>query len=205
MTQPVPVPNDYPTVINGQPLDADAWFNRIAQDVTVLKGASVTSKTATTTVTNRTDEVIIHTLTIAGGSSKQGSVYKLGVFGTGDIVGTPTLTLRARVGGIVGSVFGTIGITGVANTFRPWTLDFKLICMTTGATGAMSGVLVMTSRIPGATAPDNASTSMDGPASPQTIDTTIGQDVVITAQWSVASTSNTLRADAGEAYRIVAQ
>jgi hypothetical protein len=204
MTQPV-APNDYPIVVNGQPLDADAWFNRIAQDVTTLKGASVTSKTATTTVGNTVAETVVLTLTVPANIPKQGSAYKLGVFGTCDIVGTPGLTFRGRVGGIVGASFGAIGITGVANTQRPWKVEFDLVCMTAGLTGTWSGILLLNSRIGGATAPDNASTSMDTPFSPLAIDTTIGQDIVITAQWAVAAAGNVLRADAGYAYRIVAQ
>lgn len=48
--------NNYPTVINGQPVDATTWFNPVAQDLTALAAAfaptTAAIKTADQTVNN---------------------------------------------------------------------------------------------------------------------------------------------------------
>jgi hypothetical protein len=159
-----------------------------------------TAKTSTTTVSNTITETVLHTLTIPAGFAQVGMAFNLIVWGTADITGTPTLTTRVRLGGLGGTSYAAIGVGGVVNTQRPFRIESELICVTTGASATWLGTLQQADRVDGSA----GSTKLDVSTGTFIKDSTVSQDLVITAQWSVASVSNTLRADAGFIYYRIA-
>lgn len=152
------------------------------------------TKITTTTVSNTTSETSLMLWTIAANTAAQGSTYRIVVFGTADITGTPTGTFRLKLGG---TTLLTCAVTCAANTNRPWCARGELMCMTTGGAGTWRATFKLEDRMAAA-----EHWTMDTSASATTKDTTTGQGYEISFQWSVASSSNVLRADAGFARRL---
>lgn len=97
MTQPIP--NAYPTVINGAPVDADAWFNAVAIDLTKLKdsGAAWTAWTPTLTNLTQGDGTLLARYRRTGQTLDYRFRIKLGA---SSVVGTsPRFTLPFAVHG----------------------------------------------------------------------------------------------------------
>jgi hypothetical protein len=93
-----------------------------------------TVKITTTTVTNSTSETSLGSMTIPSGASQQ-TTYELRLWGTFDhTTGTPTLTLRAKIGG---TTFATFILTMPASTLtnKPWRAQIDIVCITTGVSG----------------------------------------------------------------------
>jgi len=155
-----------------------------------------TVKFTTTTVSNTTSETSVGSMTIPAGSSQQ-TTFMLELWGTFDhTTGTPTLTLRGKIGG---TTFATFIATMPASTLtnKPWRAQIKIVCITTGVSGTwrpeMHGSVELTT----------TTTPFCGiPSAATTKDTTANQTLEVTAQWSAASASNTLRCDAGIGYRL---
>jgi hypothetical protein len=185
-----------PAAGNGFVVDWDSWGKPVTDQLNAMVPINASVKTSTTTVSNTVTETVLHTYTIGASVPKVGSWFKLWVSGTCDITGTPALTFRARLGGLTGTILGAVGITGAANTNRPWRAKVALCCLTTGAGGTWTSFFEEISMIAGSATPliDNAT------GVPQ--NTTVSNDLVITVQWGTASASNTLRADIGIGLRV---
>ncbi|MET9909698.1 glycosyl hydrolase family 28-related protein [Streptomyces sp. NPDC006476] len=164
-------------------------------------------KTSTTTVSNTTTETVLHTFTIAGSDASAGSVYAIKATGTMDwTTGSPTLTLRVRLGGVTGAVIATcvLTCTSSASTAAPaWAVEGDAVCITTGSSGTWRGTIKAVGQIVsgGFTAAANPATA-GAPSAAVTQSTTSTNDLVITAQWSAAATANTVRCDTGYGQRI---
>lgn len=166
----------------------------------VSSGAA--SKTATTTVSNTATETVIHTYTIAGNDAVAGAYYKLVVWGSQDnvITAVPTITLRARLGGVAGTQIGGSFVATApigAQTNKTFRFEVELSCRATGASATWLGTVQGDNNLP-----TTAAHFYDGTSATFTKDSTVSNDLVITAQWSAANPSDTLRADAGYGERI---
>lgn len=172
---------------------------------TVPVGAA--GKTSTTTVSNTTTETVLHAFTIAGSDASAGSVYAIKATGTMDwTTGSPTVTFRVRMGGVSGATIAscTIACPSSASTAAPaWAVDGDAVCITTGSSGTWRGTIKALGGIVsgGFTAAANPATA-GAPSSAITQSTTSTNDLVITAQWSAANASNTVRCDTGHAQRL---
>lgn len=150
---------------------------------------------AVVTLANSTAETIIATATIPAGEAIIGRGYRITASGLASVTGTPTLTLRTRLGGISGVLVASSGARTASSgiTSHPWDVNTRLWCVTTGATG--TGYLVQDTResvsVAGASGPWTPASLQDATA-PALWNTTTSQTLVITAQWSAASASNTL-------------
>lgn len=157
---------------------------------------------ATTTVANTITETAIGTLTIPANDTAVGAVYRIVAFGTASVTGTPTFTIRGRLGGAAGTLAATIGpvtaSTGVTN--QTWSCEFDVVCLTTGGSGTWMPRLVVAQNVSGASVQTGTILLPTAGAS-VTRDTTASSDMVITWAWSAASASNTATARAF-AYRI---
>jgi hypothetical protein len=168
-----------------------------------LSGAG---KTSTTTVSNTTTETVLHSFTIPGSDASAGSVYRIAAMGTMDwTTGSPTVTFRVRLGGIAGTVIATcvVACTASASTAAPaWSVEGDIVCVTTGGTGTWRGMIKALGGIVsgGFTAAANPATA-GAPSAAVTQSTTATNDLVVTAQWSAASATNTVRCDTGHAQR----
>lgn len=151
-------------------------------------------------VNNTTTETQLSAITVPGGYSAIGSVYRLIAYGNCIQAAntTPTLTFRTRVGGITGPSFATTAFTAASNaspTNRPWRVETNITVVFngSGALGQWFGDMHATC---GITSTGTLSTTapairLDGTAVLQR-DTTANQDLVLTAQWDTASSSNSV-------------
>jgi hypothetical protein len=148
-----------------------------------------------TTVANTASETVIALMTIPAADAVAGAVYRIKAWGVASVTGTPTLTLRSRLGGVAGTALGSSGArtasSGVSN--RAWQVTVDLTCLTTGASGTWFASQITFEAVTLAASPPFASPGLilDG-TSAVTVDTTVSEDLVVTATWGTASASNTL-------------
>lgn len=155
-------------------------------------------KTSTTTISASVTETVLHTYTIAASEAAVGSVYQIVAIGTTDNSATgTTITFRLRLGGLTGTVIDTYAISTPASsqTNKAFRVEGELIVITTGSSGSVRGALQVASTAPSATFP-----GIDAPAAViGSINTTVSNDLVITATWGANTAGNVLRADSGYA------
>jgi hypothetical protein len=169
----------------------------IGGDLKLVNGSTTyrNKLSTSTTVANTASETVIAALTIPAGDAVAGAVYRIKAWGVASVTGTPTLTLRSRLGGVAGTALGSSGArtasSGVSN--RSWQVTVDLTCLTTGATGTWFASQITYEAVTLAASPPFASPGLilDG-TSAVTLDSTVSEDLVITATWGTASASNTL-------------
>lgn len=166
-------------------------------------GSIANATSSGTTVANSTTETVIATFSLPANDMIVGATYEVTVWGIASVTGTPTLTFRGRVGGVAGTSNGTVpatASTGVAN--KVWRATYRVVCLTTGAGGTFHANLEVAEGVSVAGSnPSVCAVRMDGNSN-VAVDTTATKDIVITAQWSAASASNTLTAKGFFAHRI---
>jgi hypothetical protein len=153
-----------------------------------MVGPRSTSGSAVT-VANTTTETSIAGTTLPANAAAIGRVFKLVVVGQAGVTGTPTLTFRARIGGVTGALLGTVVVTAASGvTGKAWRAEAELICVTTGVSGTWLGAITVIDEL-GNTLPSAANVGMI--TTPVTKDTTIAEDLTISVQWSAANALNT--------------
>lgn len=156
------------------------------------------------TIANLATEQVLATVTIPANDAAIGATYRIRVGGTAAVAAatTPSMTFRARLGGAGGTLIAAVtAITarsGMSDGY--WEAEIMLTCSSTGVSGTWSGF------IKGA---HNFTTSVltytsFGPIATASItrDTTASQDLVLTGQWSAASSSNTISSRTGQSGRV---
>lgn len=147
-------------------------------------------------VANTTTETIIFPdKVIPANSMQDGRLLTIRAFGKLSTTGTPTITFAIRWGGVAGTILATSEAmtmgSGVTNV--NWFLDADIMVRTNGATGTL---LVMGSchvHTAAGTVLSNVFgvSGYDAPA-PVTVNLTADTNFSLTADWSAASSSNTL-------------
>jgi hypothetical protein len=153
-------------------------------------------------VTNTTTETAVIAWTIPANDAAAQNMWRLNISGACDITGTPILTLTLRLGGVAGVLLASLGFTGVANTDRPFDVDADLRCVTTGAGATWHGFIKSANQIATAAGSGNSIVSTDSTTSAVTRDSTVNQDVVITAKWSVAAVGNSFKPHSGSVVKM---
>lgn len=160
-----------------------------------------------TAVANTTTETILFpNVTIPGNYLADGRVLRLKAYGRyGNVVtSVPTLTFRARWGGVAGTVIAAsaaIVTSATAMTAALWSLELLIQVRSNGSTGtvfAMGEVQMTTNTAPTFGTVTNygvptmmASAGLATPAA-VTVDLTADTALSLTAQWSAANASNTI-------------
>lgn len=149
-----------------------------------------------TAVANTTTETAVHpTLTIPANYMQDGRLLRMRAFGKLSTTGTPTITFAIRWGGAAGTLLATTEAltmgSGVANV--NWDIEAYLQVRTNGATGTL---LVMGNARVHTSSSANVMnifgvSGFDAPAA-VTVDLTVDTSLALTADWSAASSSNTL-------------
>ncbi|HEY6278722.1 MAG TPA: hypothetical protein VIX86_20610 [Streptosporangiaceae bacterium] len=161
----------------------------------------VTALLTTGSVTNSSSETTIGTFS-AGYPANDGAVsggYLFYVTGTFDTTGTPTLELRLYMASVAaGNRIWDSGAlaTGGTNTVQPFWIRAFLLVTATGSSGTFDA---------GGDAQGanwNAAAGVFSNFTASAIDTTATHDIVLTAKYSAASSSNTCRTTAGSALRM---
>ncbi|WP_190869029.1 right-handed parallel beta-helix repeat-containing protein, partial [Actinomadura sp. RB99] len=93
------------------------------------------------TAANATAETVVATLPIPANDAAPGIRYSFAVAGQASTTGTPTLTIRVRLGGVSGAVVaaftGVVTSAGIAG--RGWRISGDLHALTIGAAGTWAG------------------------------------------------------------------
>lgn len=147
---------------------------------------------ASTAVSNTTTETAFDTkYTLPANSLSEGQVIKIKFQGIATATNsTDTLTIKLYIGGTSGTALISMAATDVADN-NVFTGEYELIVRTVGASGTIVGVGTYKS-IPAA---EGTMTIKDDILASTTIDTTASKDICVSATWSVASTSNSVRLD----------
>lgn len=147
--------------------------------------------TATGSISSSTTETVLFTSTLAANGLSAGKMVLVQVLGrlTQQSGTTDTVTIRIRIGGLTGTVLWsatTPASTVLSNA--PLDLTLLLTCRTTGTSGSIwthvKGVF--------------NTTSIEAPGTGAiTVNTTIAENIVVTAQWGNASANDTASVDQG--------
>lgn len=156
------------------------------------------STAAGTAVANTTDETALASVTVPANYMSDGRILRLKAFGKLSTTVTPTITFAVRWGGAAGVLLATTeAITnGSTVTNVNWSIEVLIQLRTNGATGtaiAMGEAKLHTSATAIAENVFGVS-GYDAPAT-ATVDLTTDKALVLTADWSAASASNTINTE----------
>ncbi|MCX5326268.1 right-handed parallel beta-helix repeat-containing protein [Streptomyces sp. NBC_00120] len=156
--------------------------------------------TTTATAANSAAETVVASWLIPAGDALPGTAYRFAAHGQASTTATPTLTIRVRLGGVTGTVVAAFAAvtTGSAIANRGWEVNGVLHAIAPGSSGTWSGGAQLWHRLASTTGAA-AQEVTDGVI---TRDSTADQALVVTAQWSAASASNTAQALAATLLRI---
>ena len=150
------------------------------------------NEAASSAISNTTTETAFDTsYTFPKNSLAAGQVIKIKWQGIATSTNsTDTLAIKVYIGGITGTLLFTHAATDVANN-NVFMGEYELIVRTVGASGTVVGFGTGKS-VPAA---EGTATYKDDILASTTIDTTAVQQVAVSATWSVASSSNSVRLD----------
>lgn len=153
-----------------------------------------------------TETILFPNVVIPANYMQDGRAVRLVLYGRyGNVVtAVPTITFRARWGGVAGTVIsasGAIVTSAVAMTAALWRIEILIQTRANGATGTlftMGEVLMTTNTAPTFGTVTNygvgslmGSAGLATPAA-VTVDLTADTALAVTAQWSAANASNTI-------------
>lgn len=164
--------------------------------------ADAPSAQSVATVASTTAESVLATWTIPANDALAGTAYRFTAQGVASTTGTPTLTIRVRLGGTSGAVIAafTAVTTGSAISGRGWRVEGSLVSLTPGSSGTWVGGASLSHHLASTT----GATQSELTDAAVTRDSTADQPLVVTAQWSASSASNTASATAAVMQRIAA-
>ncbi|MFE7624617.1 glycosyl hydrolase family 28-related protein [Streptomyces sp. NPDC057509] len=152
------------------------------------------------TVANSTTETIVASWSIPAGDAADFASYRFTAQGVASSTGTPTLTVRVRLGGVSGAVIAAFSAVTTSSGIsgRGWRVDGSLLAVAPGSSSATwAGGATLTHHLSSTTgAVQNELT--DGTI---TRDSTSSQALVVTAQWSAANASNSAQCQVGQLVR----
>lgn len=171
-------------------------------DVAVMDDLSTLVDALTVgSVSNSTTQTVIGTVTIPANDADLGDIYRLRVYGSVDSTSTPTLTLRLRFTDTAGGILVTFYNAGSprASTDEPWYLDVDAMVTAVGASANLQIAGGFRDRVTSSTA---ANTALLNNVAAGGFDSTVNQDLVVTAQWNTASSSDVARTLEGGLFRM---
>lgn len=154
-------------------------------------------------VSNTTSETVLISRNIPAGDVVSGAVYKIKAWGDLSVAAatTPSITLRGRVGGLSGggSSLSSIAIRSGASA-ASWELEFYAVCTNATSSGNFNTMLkAQHNFITSASTFTHAGPIVAGAPT----NATISLDMVVTAQWSAASSSNIINCTGVVGERVV--
>ena len=148
------------------------------------------------TVANSSSETVVASYNIAGGSVAVRATFKIRLFMLAGVTGTPTLTVRSKIGAVQLSSQAIVASSGV--TGRPVYVDLYYTIQVSGGAGNGRAFLSIDELLSSATAlPTTPVRKLDASVA-AAHDTGASTNLEITVQWSAASPSNTITAYSAE-------
>lgn len=155
----------------------------------------VYSMTAPLTVGNSAAEAVLMAYSIPANSLLVGSTYDVMLSGFGGTT-AQTVTFRLRYGGLTGVLLCSWAIVCAATTSpQGFWLEASMTCRTTGATGTAYAQGVCLNEW-SATLPNPVKLTENNAAA-AVINTTVQNDLALTAQWTTAAVGATMTATNG--------
>lgn len=171
----------------------------VGTDLKLVNGTTIFRDQLSTSVTvaNTVTETVIATLTIPANDAVVGAIYRITVFGNASVTGTPNFSLNGRIGGVAGTLAASTGPSpaGSGATNQSWSVDFDLVCLTTGASATWAPRFITTTNLTSASA-QTGGVLLQTTGTIPTADSTASQAMVVTWTWGTASASNTTTARA---------
>ncbi|HTK65377.1 MAG TPA: glycosyl hydrolase family 28-related protein [Pseudonocardia sp.] len=182
-------------------------FSRNPQGLVGSLGSGQAGTVATTTVTastvGTTETALSGTFTIPAADATAGATYRIIAWGYMTTSATPpTVTLRARLGGVAGTVIGATGaLTPTASLTNAgfWKIECIVTCVTTGSGGTWTGVV---SLLDGFSATLATADNVEATVPTITQSTTAANGLLFTATYSAGTTGNAIVNSGGYAERI---
>src|SRR3989338_1100211 len=186
------------------PVEGDYWNDSTQKaNIDFIDGINqsrvgcIFTQTATATVANTTTETTlvstgIGIATLPANFFVAGKTIRITASGVySNVVTIPTLQLRVGLGGIAGTVVLDTGANssgGKNMSNRFWQVDGIITCRTTGASGTVfsQGQYIQASSAVAAAIRDMENTTTS------TIDTTAGQQIVVSMAWGIADAGDTI-------------
>jgi hypothetical protein len=181
------------TWVSGEVVTATLVNTELRDQFQALRNA--VNSSASTTVGNTTTETVVAVYSIPAAQAAVGSIYRITAFGNISFLASAQITWRLRMGGVAGTAMATMGPTtasGTGQTNKEFHLRGNVACLSTGGSGTWyADFHELRNWTQAGSLGDVQLASSDGSV---TRDTTIANDLVLTAQWAAASASNTLTA-----------
>jgi hypothetical protein len=155
-----------------------------------LGGAYGLSPSSPVTVVSTSTETTLGSVTLPANDAVVGSVYKLTAWGEIRSSSTPTIQWRFYLGANQLAASGAISCVGTVSG-RSWRAEGMVVCLSAGNPGSWFGNLTLVESISGSQFVGN--TWVDGGATVANA-TTSSNTLSLTADWSTASSSNSLTA-----------
>ena len=189
----MPLAYDIQKSIYGRQVGLDPLSRMVSADRGVTyDGVLYTNTAASTAISNTTTETAFDKkATIPAFSLAPGSLIRIKFQGIATATNsTDTLAIKLYIGGLTGTALLSLAATDVANN-DVFQGEYELIVRDIGATGHIVGCGTYKS-IPAA---EGTMTVKDDILASTAIDTTAAQDIVVSATWSAASASDSVRLD----------
>ncbi|MGQ4486902.1 right-handed parallel beta-helix repeat-containing protein [Streptomyces sp. SAS_281] len=152
------------------------------------------------TVANSTAETVLASWSIPAGDAADYASYRFTAQGIASSTGTPTLTIRVRLGVVSGPVIAAFSAVTTSSGIsgRGWRVDGSLLAVAPGSSSATwSGGASLVHHLASTTGAVQHEVS-DGTV---TRDSTSSQALVVTAQWSAANAANSAQCQVGQLVR----
>lgn len=174
---------------------------KVGGDLRLINGTTTfrNALSAATTVANTLTETNLATLVAPAADAVVGAVYKLTCWGRISTTGTPTFTLKSKIGSTVIATMYSAA-TGSALSNVPWSAELEVAIVSTGAGGTFAPVSRSLNNF--AVAGTTAVTLHVPTAGTAAIDTTVSNTFALSATWLTASASNTITCQGFTAVRI---
>lgn len=189
----MPLAYDIQTSIHGLRFGLDRLNRAVSKSRGVTYDGVLYSNTAASTaISNTTTETAFSTkATLLANSLAPGSLIRIRYQGIATSTNaTDTLAVKLYIGGLAGTALISHAATDVANN-DVFQGEFEVLIRTIGPSGTMVGTGTYKS-VPAAA---GTATYKDAIIASTAIDTTAAQDIVVSATWSAASASDSVRLD----------
>lgn len=188
-------------------LKTDDSFIVAGSLLTTPAGGSLSAKPGVqTVVSNTTTQTALATITLPASEPVVATtVWRIKLKCRASVTGTPTLTIRSRVGGTVSTAAPIVITASSGVSDHPVTIEAELAFSAVGAGSGVARVIttVQESLSVSGSGPFTAVTRQDLPSSLTSLNTTAGTLVFdVTVQWSAASSSNSITVNSAEVARI---
>ena len=162
-------------------------FVKTKQIVPYTQGASVTVDTTASETTLLSSTGSVGGLLLLKNDFTVGKTYRVSGCGVFSNTGTPTLTVKVKLGSTdVLSTGAITTVTGASN--REFSFSGLITVKSLGGSGTVNGQGIFVETLATGVSLNYPMTN----ASAVTVDTTANQTVNVTAQWSASSASNTI-------------